>query len=131
MKQVVATLGRIGELLYLSAMQLSVLWALLLLFVIYPRQELDAGASDDDVPVVSLEGNVTTVKKGEVAEALRSGRVLAPSADQVRYFTERRAAALESARQAKLFWFLGAALLPGLALLLFRAWWQWGRPRGG
>jgi len=120
-------IGAAGELLYLTALLLSVLWAVVLLFVVYPSQPLDTGYADDDVPVVSPDGSLTTVKRGQVEEALRSRGYMAPSAEQLRYWAERRAETIQAVRRDKQTWFLAGAIFPAAALLLFRAWWLWGR----
>ena len=113
-----------GELLYLSAVLLSTLWAAVLLFVVYPQSPVDAGFKDDDVPVMSLQGNVVTVKKAELAEALASHRYLPASREQVDYFDAQRAATLTAVKRDKLFWFVAAAAFPGVGLLLFRVWYK-------
>lgn len=109
-----------GDALFLSATLLSTLWAVVLLFVVYPQAPVDAGYADDDVPVMSLEGNVVTVKRAGLEEALASRRYVPASAEQVAYFEERRAATLAGVKRDKLFWYLAAAASPALALLLFR-----------
>jgi hypothetical protein len=120
-------LGTAGELLYLSAMLLAVLWAAVLLFVVYPSPRPAVEPADEEVPVVSPEGTLVTVKQGKVGEALRSGRFLPPSEEQRRLFTQRRAELAEDARRERQLWYLAGALFPGLALLLLRAWWLWWR----
>jgi hypothetical protein len=120
-------LGTAGELLYLSAMLLAVLWAAVLLFVVYPSPRPAAAPADEEVPVVSPEGALVTVPRARLAEALRSGRFLPPSEEQSRLFAQRRAELAEDARRARQLWYLAAALFPGLALLLLRAWWLWWR----
>lgn len=111
------------DLLWVSASLLSVLWAAVLLLVVYPRSPVDAGYTDDDVPVMSLQGNVVTVKRWELEAALKSGRYLEASDEQRRYFEERRATTQRDVERDKLFWFLASAAAPGLGLLLFRRWW--------
>lgn len=113
-----------GDLLYLSATLLAALWAAVLLFVVYPSDPVDPGYAPDDVPVMSLQGNVVTVKRARLAEALESGRYLPASREQVDYFEARRAATLEAVERDKLFWYAAAAAFPGAALLLFRAWYR-------
>jgi len=113
-----------GELLYLSAVLLSTLWAAVLLFVVYPQSEVNAGFTDDDVPVMSLQGNVVTVKRAELEEALASHRYLAASQEQVDYFDAQRAATLAAVKRDKLFWFVAAAAFPGAGLLLLRIWFR-------
>lgn len=113
-----------GDALYLSAMLLSTLWAAVLLFVVYPQSPVDAGYAADDVPVMSVQGNVVTVKRAALEEALASGRYLAPSREQVEYFEASRAATLRDVKRDKLFWFLAAAAFPGLGLLLLRVWYR-------
>ncbi len=113
-----------GDALYLSAMLLATLWAVVLLFVVYPQSPVDDGYDHDDVPVMSLEGNVVTVKRAQLEEALASNRYVAASREQVDYFMERRAATQDNLKQDKLFWFLATAGAPGIGLLLFRLWWQ-------
>jgi hypothetical protein len=111
-----------GDLLYVSAMLLSSLWAAVLLFVVYPQSPVDAGFTDDDVPVMSLQGNVVTVKRAALAEALESHRYLPASREQVEFFDAQRAATLTAVKRDKLFWFVAAAALPGAGLLLLRLW---------
>ncbi len=111
-----------GDALFLSAALLSALWAGVLLFVVYPQSPVDAGYAADDVPVVSLQGNVVTVKRAGYEEAIASHRYLAPSREQVDYFEANRAATLSAVKRDKLFWYLAAAALPGFGLLLFRLW---------
>jgi hypothetical protein len=111
-----------GDVLFLSAALLSSLWAAVLLFVVYPQAPVDAGYAEDDVPVMSLQGNVITVKRAALAEALAAHQVLPASREQVEYFEERRAATLRDVRRDKLFWFVAAAAFPGVALLFFRGW---------
>jgi hypothetical protein len=113
-----------GDLLYLSAVLLSTLWAAVLLFVVYPASPVDAGYDEEDVPVMSLQGNVVTVKRGALEAGLASGRYLRASQEQVDYFEAQRAATLKAARRDKLFWFAAMAAFPGLALLLFRIWYR-------
>jgi hypothetical protein len=113
-----------GELLFLSATLLSTLWAAVLLFVVYPQSPVDAGFSDDDVPVMSLQGNVVTVKRAEREEALASHRYLPPSREQVDWFEAQRAATLTAVKRDKLFWFVAAAAFPGVGLFLFRLWYR-------
>jgi hypothetical protein len=113
-----------GDLLYLSAMTLATLWAVVLLFVVYPQSPVNAGFADDDVPVMSLQGNVVTVKRARLEEALASGQYLHASREQVEYFEERRAATRRDVKRDKLFWFMAAATAPGLGLLLFRLWYR-------
>ena len=110
-------------------MLLATLWAVVLLFVVYPQSPVDDGYDHDDVPVMSLEGNVVTVKRAQLEEALASNRYVAASREQVDYFMERRAATQDNLKQDKLFWFLATAGAPGIGLLLFRLWWQ-ARRRG-
>jgi hypothetical protein len=119
------SIGAAGELLYLSAMLLAVLWAVVLLFVVYPSQPLDTGYTDEDVPVVSPEGNLVTVKKDKVAQVLGTRGFMAPSGEQLRLWSDRRAATVEAVRRDKQVWFLLGAVFPGAALLLLRAWWFW------
>jgi hypothetical protein len=118
-------IGRAGNLLYVSATLLASAWAMVLLFVVYPRQPVDAGYTDDDAPVVSPEGNVTTVKRWQVEEAVKSHGYLSPSEEQVRLFDEQRAQTLRDVRRDKLIWFLVAAAFPGAGLLLLRVWFLW------
>lgn len=113
-----------SELLYLSAVLLSTLWAAVLLFVVYPASPVDAGYDPDDVPVMSLQGNVVTVKRGDLEEALASGRYLRASKEQVDYFEAQRAATLKAVRRDKLFWYAAAAAFPGVALFLFHSWYR-------
>jgi hypothetical protein len=117
----------VGTLLYLSATLLSTLWAMVVLFVVYPRQPIDAGYTDDDAPVVSPEGNVVTVKQWRVEEAIKSGGYLAPSDEQVRLFEEQRQKTTRDVKRDKLFWFLAAAAFPGVGLVLLRGWFLWWR----
>jgi len=116
-----------GSLLYLSATLLSTLWAVVVLFVVYPRQPIDAGYTDDDAPVVSPEGNVVTVKRWQVEEAVKSGGYLAPSDEQVRLFQEQRQKTTRNVKRDKLFWFLAAAVFPGVGLVVLRGWFLWWR----
>ena len=113
-----------GDALYLSATFLSTIWALVLLFVVYPQSPVDAGYADDDVPVMSLQGSVVTVKRAALAEALASHQYLQASREQVEYFEERRNATVRDVKRDKLFWFVAAAAFPGLGLLLFRIWYS-------
>ncbi len=119
-----------GDLLYLSATLLAGLWAAVLLFVVYPRDPVDAGYAPDDVPVMSLQGNVVTVKRAALQEALESGRYLPASREQVDYFEAQRAATLAAVRRDKLFWYAAAAAFPGAGLLLFRVWYRARRKDG-
>jgi len=119
-----------GELLYLSAVLLSTLWAAVLLFVVYPASPVNAGYDDDDVPVMSLQGNVVTVKRGAAEEAIAAGRYLRASQEQVDYFNARRAATLKAVKRDKLFWYAAAAAFPGVALFLFRVWYRTQRRDG-
>ena len=118
-------IGRAGNLLYVSASLLASAWAMVLLFVVYPRQPIDAGYTDDDVPVVSPEGNVTAVKRWQVEEAVKSRGYLSPSEEQVRLFDEQRAKTTRDVRRDKLIWFMVAAAFPGAGLLLLRVWFLW------
>ena len=113
-----------GDLLYLSATFLSVLWAAVLLFAVYPNDPVDAGYAPDDVPVMSLQGNVVTVKQARLEEALASGRYVRASPEQVDYFEARRAATVKAVKRDKLFWYAAAAAFPGVALFLFRLWYR-------
>jgi hypothetical protein len=113
-----------GDLLYLSAVLLSTLWAAVLLFVVYPQSPVSTGFDDDDVPVMSLQGNVVTVKRAALEEALASGRYLEASREQVDYFEAQRAATLAAVKRDKLFWFAAAAAFPGAGLLLLRVWFR-------
>jgi hypothetical protein len=113
-----------GELLYLSAVLLSTLWAAVLLFTVYPQSPVDAGYADDDVPVMSLQGNVVTVKRAELEEALASRRYVPASPEQVDYFEARRAATVKAVKRDKLFWYVAAAAFPGVALFLLRVWYR-------
>ncbi len=113
-----------GDLLYLSAMLLSSLWAAVLLFVVYPESPVDAGFAPDDVPVMSLQGNVVTVKRAQLEEALAAGRYLPASREQVDCFEAQRRATLVAVKRDKLVGFAAAAAFPGVALLLFRVWWR-------
>ena len=119
--------SRTGDLLYLSATLLATLWALVLLFVVYPRQPIDAGYTAEDVPVVSPEGNVVAVKRWQRDEAVKSLGYLAPSDDQERLFYDLRATTEGQVKRDKLFWFLAAAAFPGVGLLLLRGWLLWSR----
>jgi len=118
-------IGPAGNLLYVSATMLASLWAVVLLFVVYPRQPLDTGYADDDVPVVSPEGNVVTVKHWQVEEAIRAQGYMAPSDEQVRLFAERRAETIRDVKRDKLIWFMVAAAFPGAGLLVLRLWFLW------
>lgn len=113
-----------GELLFLSAVLLSTLWAAVLLFVVYPASPAAPVPADDEVPVMSLQGSVVTVKRAALEEALASGRYLAASQEQVDYFNAQRAARLEAVERDRLFWYAAAAAFPGAALLLFRVWYR-------
>lgn len=115
-----------GDLLYASAMLLSTLWAVVLLFVVYPQEPADAAAAAgaEDVPVMSLQGHVVTVKRAALKEALDSGRYLPASQEQVDLFEAQRAATLKAVRRDRLLWFSASAAFPGVGLLLFRLWWR-------
>lgn len=118
-----------GDALYLSATLLATLWAAVLLFVVYPQSPVDDGYDHDDVPVMSMDGNVVTVKRAKLEEALASHDYVAASREQVDFFMERRAATQRDLKRDKLFWFVAAAGAPGVGLLLFRIWWR-ARRRG-
>ena len=115
-----------GDLLYASALLLSTLWAAVLLLVVYPQAPPDAAAAAraDEVPVMSLQGHVVTVRRAALQEALDSGRYLPASKEQVDLFEAQRAAALRAVRRDRLIWFTASAAFPGAALLLFRLWWR-------
>lgn len=115
-----------GDLLYASALLLSTLWAVVLLFVVYPQPAADGAAASgaDDVPVMSLQGHVVTVKRAALQEALDSGRYLPASKEQVDLFEAQRAATRRAMQRDRLLWFTASAAFPGGALLLFRLWWR-------